>query len=109
MKTGIELIADERARQLKKGWTEEHDDHHEDGCLAEAAACYVVAGSAGVRGADAKEEFTASMLDGFSDSLVSWPWDDEDWNPSSDPMVNLVKAGSLIAAELDRLQRLKAK
>lgn len=35
----------------------------------------------------------------------SWPWDEEWWKPSEDPVRNLVKAGALIAAEIDRLQR----
>ena len=38
----------------------------------------------------------------------SWPWDEGDWNPQ-DPERDLVKAGALIAAELDRLQRAKRK
>jgi hypothetical protein len=35
----------------------------------------------------------------------SWPWDAEWWKPSPDSVRNLVKAGALIAAEIDRLQR----
>jgi hypothetical protein len=38
-----------------------------------------------------------------------WPWDKEWWKPSDDPTRNLVKAGALIAAEIDRLQRAKEK
>ena len=106
--TGVDLILAERTRQIKKGWTSEHDDNHEDGSIADAAACYTVAASAGARGADAEEEFTASMLNGYSDSLLSWPWDEKDWKPSADPIHNLVKAGALVAAEIDRLNRLKA-
>ncbi len=36
-----------------------------------------------------------------------WPedWEAEAWKPSADPVRNLVKAGALIAAEIDRLQR----
>jgi hypothetical protein len=41
MKTGIELIAEERKRQIEvEGWTAEHDDEHTDGELALAAVCY---------------------------------------------------------------------
>jgi hypothetical protein len=36
-----------------------------------------------------------------------WPWSKKWWKPSSDPIRNLVKAGALIAAEIDRLQRAK--
>jgi hypothetical protein len=35
-----------------------------------------------------------------------WPWDNKYWKPSEDKVRNLVKAGALIAAEIDRLQRL---
>jgi hypothetical protein len=37
---------------------------------------------------------------------IFWPWDQDWWKPSPDPIRNLVKAGALIAAEIDRLQRL---
>lgn len=105
MKTGIELIAAERERQiLQEGWTPEHDDGHSLGELSEAAACYAMVASANVRGSIA-EEWPATMLNGFNDSLMSWPWNDEWWKPSDDPARNLIKAGALIAAEIDRLQR----
>jgi hypothetical protein len=35
-----------------------------------------------------------------------WPWDLSWLKPSPDPKHNLVKAGALIAAEIDRLNRL---
>ena len=39
--TGVELIAQERERQIEKeGWTAEHDADHTEGQLAKAAACY---------------------------------------------------------------------
>lgn len=38
MKTGIELIAEERQEQIEKhGWTAEHDSDHIDGDLKDAA------------------------------------------------------------------------
>lgn len=43
MKTGIELIAEERQRQItEEGWTPEHDINHTNGQLASAAACYAM-------------------------------------------------------------------
>ncbi len=43
-KTGVELIAEERQRQIYvEGWSPEHDSNHEEGQLAEAAACYAMA------------------------------------------------------------------
>lgn len=41
-------------------------------------------------------------------STASWPFDASWWKPSNDPIRNLIKAGALIAAEIDRLQRLAA-
>jgi len=38
---------------------------------------------------------------------TSWPWDEEWWKPDNDAVRNLAKAGALIAAEIDRLQRLQ--
>lgn len=42
MKTGVDLIAAERKRQIEKeGWTLQHDrDEHTGGELALAACCY---------------------------------------------------------------------
>ena len=91
--TGAELIAAERQRQINaEGWTAEHDDGHGDHELVWAAICY------------AKKACIASYL-----PLNDWPWDDEDWNPAFLPYRNLVKAGALIAAEIDRLQRANRK
>lgn len=89
MKTGIELISEERERQVaKEGWTASHDDHHQDSSLIRAAVCYA--------------DYTIRMR--VREDSPAWPWDDG-WNPSRDPIRNLVKAGALIAAEIDRRQR----
>jgi len=40
-----------------------------------------------------------------SDVMSLWPWGSEWWKPSKDPIRDLVKAGALIAAEIDRLQK----
>lgn len=88
MKTGAQLIAKERERQIaQEGWTPEHDDTHDDGEIAFAAIAYI------------------QVSNGYSKNAAEWPWDEE-WFKVSDPVRNLVKAGALIAAEIDRLQRL---
>ena len=80
--SGIELIAYERLRQMEaEGYSTKHDDAHVDGALLSAAVCYVG---------------------------VEWPWAEADWKPTDDAVRNLVKAGALIAAEIDRLQRIRA-
>ena len=98
MKTGIELIAAERERQITaEGWTTAHDDEHTDGSLSEAADSYIQAAGTQMRGGC-----------GWHVEPQNWPWQSEWWKPSDDPVRNLVKAGALIAAEIDRLSRQNA-
>lgn len=79
----------ERQRQISaEGWTPEHDDEHDDGSLASAAACYAMAGA--YRHYEPREK---------------WRWDDSWWKPSTDKRRNLEKAGALILAEMERLDR----
>lgn len=100
--SGVELIAAERQRQRER-FTGDHDHNHVNGELVEAALCYGAVACAEARGSCA-EEWPVGMFDGHADSILSWPWDDDDWKPSDDPIRNLVKAGALIAAEIDRLK-----
>ena len=93
MKTGIELITEERQRQIEaEAWSSEHDDKHTAGELADAASCYA-----------------AQPMDDFHDHEtwmpMGWPWESKWWKPSKYRMKDLIKAGALIAAEIDRLQR----
>lgn len=90
--TGIELIAQERKRQIKQeGFTLERDRAYGSLELRLAAFCYL-RNSAFQLG---KSEVQPG---------VYWPWEIEWWKPSDDPVRNLVKAGALIAAEIDRLK-----
>ncbi len=95
MKTGIELIAEERTRQIEKeAWTPEHDDTHQTNELSMAAVAYVLWCANPFLQEKAKE---------------FWPWDEAWFKPKDfDEIRNLVKAGALIAAEIDRLQREQA-
>jgi hypothetical protein len=104
---GAALIAAERYRQVsEEGYAHSHDDKHKDGALTEAAQCYACVAIAEIRGSSAKE-WPVEMFDGFNDSLLEWPLDDQYWKPSDDPLRNLAKAGALIAAEMDRIIRLR--
>lgn len=95
---GSELIARERERQVSaEGWTPEHDDQHTQCELIQAAIGYA-----------AYVAYVATEGEGPMDPPIDWPWQDA-WKPSDDPVRNLVKAGALIAAEIDRLARAKAK
>lgn len=89
--TGIELIAAERQRQIaSEGWSPFHDDTHTHGQLAVSAARYAVA---------------HTKLTAVKRTLgQAWRWQSCWWKPK-DPIRNLVRAGALIAAEIDRLQR----
>jgi hypothetical protein len=93
--TGIERIAAERQRQINvEGWTSEHDDEHDLGELVMAAMCYGVFASFQTRGEP----------EPYQICLSRWPWPSSWWKPR-DPIRNLERAGALIAAEIDRLQR----
>lgn len=81
----------ERSRQKDvEGWTPEHDDQHDRGDLAAAAASYATATGPGAECPDI------------------WPWDVMWWKPG-DYARNLEKAGALIQAELEREYRAKEK
>lgn len=85
-------IAAERQRQIDaEGWTPQHDDGHRDGNLAVAAGCYALLGS-GKWDKRAIREI--------------WPWG-WGWLKSkrTDRRRDLVKAGALIVAEIERLDR----
>lgn len=96
---GFGLIAEERTRQVvEEGWTAEHDDQHKNCELLSAVLCYLGMAASLSDDTDAGAE----LRDGL---LRDWPWAPKWWKPSIDPVRNLVKAGALIAAEIDRILR----
>jgi hypothetical protein len=95
----------ERQRQVEaEGWTYEHDDddEHGQGEMAKAAACYAWSGS-GHHAFTALYSMDTRWFDTASIKRV-WPWNMEWWKPS-DRRRDLVKAGALILAEIERLDR----
>jgi hypothetical protein len=97
MKTALELIADERERQKStEGWADEHDDEYFGGELAAAAACYAMPEHLRLYTRKAREIFAP----------LQWPWTSAWWKPK-DRMIDLVRAGALIVAEIERLQRMQ--
>lgn len=101
--TGIERIAKERKRQIEEeGYTAEHDDQHEDCELAAAASCYAM--HAGRLGIWRRPRCP-----------MDWPWNERWWKPYPQKIGGLIKrddaihilgkAGALIAAEIDRIER----
>lgn len=91
--SGVELILKERERQIKEfGYNAKHDDGEKDGGLAYAAICYAIPDGPN------RESFVADF----------YPWHIVTYRPTPDDRIKeLAKAGALIAAEIDRLQRLK--
>lgn len=78
-------VLDERERQKSiEGWTEAHDDCYTDNSLGQAAACYAM----------------------FTPQQNFWPmsWSIS-WFKPKDRRRNLVRAGALIIAEIERLDR----
>lgn len=111
-KSGVELIREERERQVsEEGWTAEHDDFHGRGELAWAAVCYA-----------APEPVFEQKVSGKGVSFVDpWPWDGRFDKRPREPLGHrlasptteerirmLAKAGALIAAEIDAIQREEA-
>lgn len=95
MKTGIELIAEERNRQIEvEGYDQDHDSEHSAGELAMAAMCYAM----------------DPVWRPANMAPMGWPWVGYDkldgFKPTPDDRIReLVKAGALIAAEIDRIQK----
>ena len=110
--SGAEAIAAERQRQIEReGWTPEHDDEHTDCSLSAAAACYARPFKIEIDGYGLRfEELEGETDDYTADMPLGWPesWTDGWWKPR-DYRSNLVRAGALLAAEIDRIDRLAKK
>jgi hypothetical protein len=79
--TPLDVIAAERRRQIEKeGFSPARDDAYDNGELLAAARCYIAG-------------------DG-----TRWPWAPSWWKPR-DRRSNLIRAGALLQADLERLQR----
>ena len=99
--SGVARIAQERQRQQEvEGWTPGHDDQHRAGEMAYAAQGYALLAAA-QSGACLQCEPSEMNKPPY------WPWAEDWWKPSNDPIRNLEKSGALIAAEIDRLLRKK--
>lgn len=86
MKSGSELISEERLRQItKEGWSAEHDKEHDVMEFVRAAQAYLMID---------KDNITRAGV---------WPWTGGFFKPK-DAIKDLTRAGALIAAAIDRLQ-----
>lgn len=83
-----DVLAERRRQMDAEGWTTEHDDQHSNGEMARAASCYI----------------TNRERTHLPTIPLKWPWSDTWWKPDGYRR-NLVKAGALILAEIERLDR----
>jgi hypothetical protein len=86
-----DVLAERRRQVDKEGWSSGHDDDHCNGELAAAAATYAFSAATACRWYAA-------------DPIGFWPWDPSWWKPTT-PRRDLVKAGALILAEIERHDR----
>lgn len=102
LSAGMLAVIAERFRQVEvKGWTAAHDRLHNRGELAQAAAAYVLWAVANRNGdTRALERWRENRVPG---APPCFPWTADWWKPvAADYRHNMVVAGALIAAELDR-------
>ena len=82
----------ERQRQMDvEGWTPEHDDEHSANELGLAASIYAF-------------HDNVRTLEHSPITPLYWPWSKRWWKPKS-YRENLMRAGALIIAEIERLDR----
>lgn len=84
------VIAERQRHQSVEGWTPEHDDQYSKSQLLWASSCYVM-----------------NAIHPFNRIPFDWPWDSRWWKPTSQRR-DLVKAGALILAEIERIDRQEA-
>lgn len=83
----LDVISERQRQRSVEGWTSERDDAYQDSELADAAACYAIhAHNQGVS------------------TPAHWPWAPAWWKQTN-PRRDLVKAGALILAEIERIDR----
>ena len=101
---GIELIAEERQRQIDvEGYSEQHDSQHNTSELIYAAIAYVESAKVGVNCAEmgnTTDEHEIMRRKTEMGRYYPFGWL---FKPSTD-IRDLVKAGALIAAAIDRLE-----
>lgn len=112
MKSGIEIITEERKRQIDvKKYDTKHDSDETAFELSTAAGCFIA-------NALNKEFKNYTHYDDkgpvarFQLRQVNtrrwkeeWPWSDHDGREKADIITSLAKAGALCAAEIDRIQK----
>jgi hypothetical protein len=94
----LRAVLAERHRQVDvEGWTEAHDDEHDPGELAAAASSYALSAASFLSPYQQGDHVGSPPPD-------SWPWSGAWWKPK-DARRDLERAGALILAELEKLDR----
>ena len=86
-----DVLAERKRQVTREGWTPEHDDQHVNFEMAIAGGLYAISA------VDSHHKLRNS-------APSAWPWDRKWWKPDG-PRRDLVKAGALILAEIERLDR----
>lgn len=94
----VAAVAAERDRQVSEGgYSAEHDDEHDDGEIAWAAACY------------AAPALVLCEDNDVGEVVPAYPWDGGDGERpprhGKDRTRDLIRAAALCIAEIERLQR----
>lgn len=90
-KAAADVLAERQRQVTAEGWTPEHDDEHGNGEMAVAAGFYAL------------HAHDDERVKKYS-SPGRWPWDAKSWKPGTARRM-LEKAGALILAEIERLDR----
>ncbi|HCM7855483.1 TPA: ead/Ea22-like family protein [Klebsiella pneumoniae] len=86
-----DVLAERKRQVTTEGWTPEHDDQHVNFEMAIAGGLYAISA------VDSHHKLRNS-------APSAWPWDRKWWKTDG-PRRDLVKAGALILAEIERLDR----
>ncbi len=98
----LAAIAAERQRQISaEGYDAAHDDEHDTGELALAAGVYALYAAM----TPLERDFAARYGPNLYGTGGLWPWDHADLKLTTH-RADLIKAGALIVAEIERLDRL---
>ncbi len=96
----VDIVAERQDQISRHGWSRDHDDSHACGELGYAAACYALSGAR-------LEDDEQDRADALAIRHL-WPWSIPYWKPK-DRRADLVRAGALIIAEIERLDRQHAR
>ena len=101
-KATLDVIAERDRQHNEEKFTPEWDDRYVGFELVKAAVCYAQAAS--------WKETTRRANRARAYPPGGWPWADHWWKPAAvdDRRRDLVKAGALILAEIERLDRAEA-